>query len=48
MIRPLSKMRHGKAAGQSGEVSEMLEASGEAKVDRLTDSCNGVLRERKT
>ena len=31
VIRALSKMRHGKAAGRSGVVSEMLEASGKSK-----------------
>ena len=32
VIRALSKMRHGEAAGQSGAVSEMLKAS-EVRVD---------------
>ena len=31
VIRALSKMRRGKAAGQSGVVSEMLKASGETE-----------------
>ena len=31
VVRAWSKMRHGTAAGQSGVVNEMLEASGESE-----------------
>ena len=37
VLRALSKMRCGKAAGQSSVVSEMLQASGEVSIDWLTD-----------
>ena len=40
-------MAHGKAASQSGVVSEMLEASGKVRVDRLPDLCNSMIQERK-
>ena len=33
VIRTLRKMRHGKAAGQSGVVNEMLKASGEVGIN---------------
>ena len=46
-IRTLSKMRHGKASGQSGGVNEMLKASEDVGEDWLTDVRNSVIRERK-
>jgi hypothetical protein len=43
----MKKMKSGKAPGPSGVVAEMMNAAGEAGVQRMTDLCNGILREGK-
>ena len=40
-------MRCGKAAGSSGVVAEMLQASGEVGISSMTDLFNGILAEYK-
>ena len=43
--RALRKMKNGKASGTSGVVAEMLLASGEIGIERLTELFNRVIRE---
>ena len=38
----ISKMKNGKAAKQSGMVSEMVKLAGEAKVDVVTNQINQI------
>ena len=46
MVRKaLSKMKSGKAAGTSGVVAEMLHASGELGIERLTCLFNSIIKE---
>ena len=45
--RVLGRMKCGKAAGSSGVVAEMLQASGEVGISRMTDLFNGILDEYK-
>ena len=47
MVREsVSKMENGKTAEPSGEVSKMVRAIGEAKVDMITDLVNQIIVER--
>ena len=44
MVRELiSKMKHGKAAGPEGLVSEMVKATGEAEFGIFTDLVNQII-----
>ena len=45
--RVLSRMKCGKAAGSAGVVAEILQASGEVGISRMTDFFNGILDEYK-
>ena len=45
--RVFGRMKCGKAAGSSGVVAEMLEASGEVGISRMTDLFNGILDKYK-
>ena len=45
--RVLRKMKYGKAAGSSGVVAEILQASGEVGISRMTDLFNGISDEYK-
>ena len=47
MRRVLGRMKCGKASGSSGVVAEMLQASGEVGISRMTDLFNGILDEYK-
>ena len=41
-------MKTGKAAGQSGIVTEMIKAMGEDGVILMTEICNRIVRERRS
>ena len=45
--RVLDRMKYGKAAGSSGVVAGLLQASGELGISRMTDLFNGILDEYK-
>ena len=47
VIRPLSKIRNGKAAGQSDAASETVKASREVGKDWLADFAVSMIRERR-
>ena len=44
MRSALASSKSGKAAGPSGVIVEMLEASGEAGLQWVTDICNEVIK----
>ena len=47
MKRVFGRMKCGRAAGSAGVVAEMLQASGELGISRMTDLFNGILDEYK-
>ena len=47
ITKALSKMRKGKAPGQSLVVTEMMDAAGEWAVDWLTELCNEIIKEKR-